>query len=427
MLERISAAAARRTAIAAQGLADPRPTGRVDRRHLRRLVERVGLIQIDSVNVVARSQELVLFARLGPHPRSLIAEATAAGELFEYWAHEASHLPTSAHRLLRWKMASDHRWGITASLVRDEPGLIEEIYGHVVEHGPIAAGAVSRRVGPKSTWPDSTWPDSKWWDWDHGKRALEALFWSGRVTARRRASDFARLYDLPERMLPAAVLDAPTPSTADARKELLVLAAASMGVATFGDLIDYHRQHAGTCRALVAELVEEGRLVPVAVEGWQQPAYARPTLRIPRRVQARALLSPFDSMVWNRERVERLFGFRYRIEIYVPRERRAHGYYVLPFLLGDRLVGRVDLKADRQTGTLLVQSAWAEPSGEPDPATVAVELAAELRSMAGWLGLDDVVVRPQGDLAAELAAAVDAGTGSTVGSVAGAAAGSAAS
>lgn len=394
MPERIGASAARRIAIAAQGLAAPRPAGRVDRRHLRRVFDHVGLIQIDSVNVIARSQELVLFARLGPHPRSLMAEATAAGELFEYWAHEASHLPTSVHRLFRWKMATDHRWGITAGLTRDAPGLVEEVYDHVVQHGPIAAGAVSRRTGPKSTW----------WDWDHGKRALEALFWSGRVAARRRDRDFARLYDLPERMLPADVLAAPTPTEAEARKELLVLAAASMGVATLGDLTDYHRQHTATCKPLVAELVDEGRLVAVTVEGWTQPAYAHPALRAPRRVRARALLSPFDSLVWNRERVERVFGFHYRIEIYVPQAQRRHGYYVLPFLLGDRLVARVDLKADRAAGRLLVQSVHGEVGIDTDD--VCRELAAELRSMAGWLGLEEVVVRERGDLAPALDRAV---------------------
>jgi uncharacterized protein YcaQ len=383
---------ARRLALGAQGFAAPRPSGRVDRRHLRRALDHMGLIQIDSVNVLVRSQELPLFARLGPHPRTLIADATAAGELFEYWVHEASHVPTEHHHLHRWQMARDHKWGRFMQLEQRRPGYVDEVYRRVAAEGPIAAGDLEARVGKKGTW----------WDWDDGKVALEHLFWSGRISAWRRPTDFARMYDLAERVIPSAVLARPAPTEAEARKELLVLAARHHGVGTLDDLTDYHRQKTTPCRVLIDELVEDGRLVPVAVEGWRKPAYRHPDVRLPRRVDARALLSPFDPVVWNRDRTERLFGFRYRIEIYTPAPKRQYGYYVLPFLLGDELVARVDLKADRQHGVLRVPGAFAELGVAVDE--VAEALAAELSLMADWLQLDTVEVgardtAARGDLA----------------------------
>ncbi|HEY8094419.1 MAG TPA: crosslink repair DNA glycosylase YcaQ family protein [Acidimicrobiales bacterium] len=392
----LSRSQARRMALAAQGFTDARPTGRVDRRHLRRVMDRVGLIQIDSVNVLVRSQELPLFARLGPHPRDLLPRAAADGELFEYWGHEASHIRAEHHRLFRWKMAraTERAWGSVARMGRDRPGYVEAVFEMVAERGPVVAGELSERTAPKGAW----------WDWDHAKLALEWLFYTGRITARRRVNDFARLYDLPERMLPPAVLAAPTPPEPEARKELLVLAAGSLGVGTVRDLADYHRQLIPTCRPLIAELVEDGRLVAVTVEGWKEPAYLHPEAALPRWVRARALLSPFDSLVWERPRLERVFGFHYRIEIYTPAPKRRFGYYVLPFLLGDELVARVDLKAERAAGALLVRGAYAEP-GVPE-GLVAQEMAEELASMAGWLGLDRVVVEPRGDLAPALRAAV---------------------
>jgi hypothetical protein len=387
----ISNSEARRLALGAQGFADPRPTGRVDRRHLRRVVDRMGIIQIDSVNVLVRSQELPLFARLGAHPRTLIDDASRAGELFEYWVHEASHVPVELHPLMRWKMHGDHQWKGVTRLRQRRPDFIEDVYRRIHAEGPIVAGDLDQRVGPKGTW----------WDWDDGKIALEYLFHAGRVAALRRPNDFARSYDLAERVIPPAVLALPTPTETGAREDLLVRAARHLGVATFEDLTDYHRQRNPPCRPLVRQLVEDGRLVEVSVEGWQRRAYVVPGTTIPRRIAARALLSPFDPVVWNRDRTERLFGFRYRIEIYVPAAKRRYGYYVLPFLLGDRLVARVDLKADRSTRRLLVQGTFGEPGiVEPD---VADELAAELTSMANWLGLTDgVVVAPRGDLAAAL-------------------------
>ena len=378
-------------ALAAQGFTDPRPTGRIDRRHLRRVLDRIGLIQIDSVNVLVRSQELPLFARLGPHPRTLIDDATTAGELFEYWVHEASHVQTAHHHLYRWMMRQPHRWPAFRRLMADRAGYIESVYQYVVANGPVVAGDLKQRVGKKGTW----------WDYDDGKIALEALFYEGRVSARRRPRDFARVYDITERVIPAEALARPTLPEREARKELLVLAAKYHGVGTLRDLTDYHRMKQTSCAPLAAELVEEGRLVAAEVRGWGRPAYVHPDAVTPRRVNARALLSPFDPVVWNRERAERLFGFRYRIEIYTPAPRRQYGYYVLPFLLGDELVGRVDLKADRAGSALPVQSAWGETGITNGDVTGAFH--EELTSMAAWLGLDRVVVNGRGDMAPALA------------------------
>ena len=394
-VEHIPLATARRVALAAQGFADPRPEGRVDRRHLRRVLDRIGLLQIDSVNVLVRSQELPLFARLGPHPRSLIPDATAAGELFEYWVHEASHVPTEHHHLHRWRMHREHKWSRYWDLMQRRPGYIDEVRRRIEVDGPVASGDLSERVGKKG----------QWWDWDDAKVALESLFWKGEITAVRRANDFARLYDLAERVIPQHVLDRPTPAEADARKELLVLAARHHGVGTLTDLTDYHRQKNEPCRPLLAELVEEGRLLEVRVEGWDKPAYLHPEARRPRSIDACALLSPFDPVCWYRDRAERLFGFHYRIEIYTPAPKRVYGYYVLPILWGDALVGRLDLKADRHASTLRVQGSYAEP-GVP-VADLVTDVAAELHAMAGWLGLEQVDVARRGDLAVALRAAAD--------------------
>jgi uncharacterized protein len=391
----LSSAQARRLALGAQGFSDPRPTGRIDRRHLRRVVDRMGLIQIDSVNVLVRSQELPLFARLGPHPRSLIYDATLHGDLFEFWVHEACHVPMELHPLQRWAMQEHPRWRSLRTWAATNRSLVEGVLDRVRAEGPIVASDLDMRDRPKSTW----------WDWDDGKLALEHLFRTGEVAARRRSSDFARLYDVAERMIPAHVLAQPGPPAHEAKKELLVRAAKHHGVGTASDLTDYHRL--SHTRTLLAELVEEGRLVPATVEGWSQPAFLHPDAKIPRRVSARALLSPFDPVVWNRSRIERLFGFHYRIEIYVPAAKRQYGYYVLPFLLGDDLVARIDLKADRRSATLLVQGAFGEAG--IDERYVAAELAVELASMAQWLGLDGgISVAARGDLSPALARAVAA-------------------
>lgn len=387
----LSNAQARRIALQAQGFAAKRPTGRVDRRHLRKVLDHIGLIQIDSVNVLVRSQELPLFARLGAHPRSLIWDASEAGELFEYWVHVASHAPVELHPLMRWRMAGKHAWNASDDLERRRPGYLDEVLDRIRTTGPVMSAELDQRVGKKGPW----------WDWDDGKVALEVLFHQGRVAGVRRRNDFARVYDLAENVIPERILAMPTPSKEEAHKDLLVLAARHHGLGTLGELCDYHRLKIPTCRPLVKELVEEGRLVQVDVEGWDKPAFMHPDAQLPRWVRARALLSPFDPVVWERDRAERMFGFRYRIEIYVPQPKRVFGYYVLPFLLGDELVARVDLKADRQRGVLMVRGVFGQPG--IDEAYVAEEMRDELREMAAWLGLEGgVEVSHNGDLAKAL-------------------------
>jgi uncharacterized protein YcaQ len=396
--ERLSLPQARRIALAAQGFADLRPTGAVDRRHLRRVLTRTRLLQIDSVNVFERAHYLPVYSRLGAYPKDLLDRtAYRSRELFEYWGHEASLLPVALHPLLRWRMQRaadlDEGWGRTVRIAREQPAFVADVLRRVREVGPVGAGDL--REGPRRT--------GTWWDWDAAKVALEHLFWSGRVTTAGRRS-FERLYDVTERVLPAAVLASPTPTREEAQRELVRLAAQAHGVATERDLRDYFRLRVDEARAAVQSLVAGGELLQVEVDGWRQPAYLFPGAALPRRVRGSALLSPFDPLVWERARTSRLFGFDYRIEIYVPAAKRLHGYYVLPFLHDEALRARVDLKSDRRAGVLRVLAAWAEPGC--DPAETADALAAELRRAAGWQGLGDVVVEPRGDLAAALTPAL---------------------
>ncbi len=398
---RLTAAAARRIALAAQGFDRPRPAAAPGPRRMLELIRRLGVLQLDSVNVFTRAHYMPLFSRLGPYDRGRLDRIAGHGNgrvdrrLVEYWAHEASLIPVELHPLFRWRMSDVQReaWGSIARVVRERPDLVAETLELVAEQGPIRArdtGAV--RPPPRP---------GHMWNWHEGKVALEYLFFTGQVAAARRVN-FERLYDIAERVLPAAIRDRPTPAAADAQRQLVRVAARALGVATEPDLGDYFRLPRAASKARVAELVEAGELLPVEVRGWDAPAYLWPEARRPRRVHARALLSPFDSLIWFRPRTERLFGFRYRIEIYTPAAKRVHGYYVLPFLLGDRLVARVDLKSDRGADALLIQSAHAEE--RTDRTEVARELAAELRLVAGWLGLRRVVVAERGDLAADLAA-----------------------
>jgi uncharacterized protein YcaQ len=385
---------ARRTALAAQGFADPRPVGRIDRRHVRRVLDRVGLIQIDSVNVLVRSQELPLFARLGPHPRDLLPKMLDAGELFEYWAHEASLLPIETLPWFRWTMdAKFIRWAGLRRMADEHPDVVERVLTVVAERGPIAPSDIAEREGRSGPW----------WGWDNTQRAFAVLFAYGEISARRR-SNFEREYDLLHRMLPTEHVEAPGLSEEESRRAMVLRAARSLGVGTVADLCDYFRLNVPRTRPVITALVDEGQLLPATVAGWKAPAFVPVDVRVPRRVSARALLSPFDSLIWFRDRTERLFDFRYRIEIYTPAPKRVYGYYVLPFLLGDRLVARVDLKADRKASALLVRGAFGEdPVPSPE---VAEELAAELALMAGWLGLDGVVVERNGDLAPALRTAI---------------------
>jgi uncharacterized protein len=388
---------ARRIALAAQGFASPRPTGRIDRRHIRKVFERIALLQVDSVNVLTRSEELPIFARLGPHPRNLVRDMEADGELFEYWAHEASLLPVQHEPLFRWKkeqvrQGSYKIWGGMARLRAEQPELLNTVLKEVAQRGPIAASELSMRIGQVG---------NHWgWRWDDAKTAMEALFWGGEVAGRRRPS-FEREYSVPAQRFPPHILEQSTLDERTARLELLRIASRSLGIASAKDLADYHRLNVPTARPLIAEMVEQGDLLEVEVEGWRDKLFLHPQAKVPRRIEARALLSPFDSLIWERSRTEHLFGMRYRIEIYVPQPKRVHGYYVLPFLLGEELVARVDLKADRHVSELLVQAAWGEPG--IDQAKVCSELAAELALMAQWLELEKVVVKRKGDLHAMLA------------------------
>jgi len=398
--DKLTAGEARRIALGAQGFATPRPEGPVGKRQLVKLVDRLGVVQIDSVNVVSRTHYLPAFSRLGAYPRALLEEVAwgRSRPLFEYWAHEASLLPLAAQPLFRWRMRDAHDgvgvWKGVARFLRERRGFVDKVLDEIAARGPMAASEL--QMGQKG--------EGGWWGWSEAKRAVECLFWTGELTTATRRGTFERVYGLPEAVLPRAILAAPTPSREDAHRELYRRAIRAMGVATPKDLRDYFRMPVEGARARMAELVEEGSLAPVTVRGWPETAYLDPAARRPRRVDASALLSPFDNLIWFRERTERMFGVRYRIEIYTPAHKRTHGYYVLPFLEGDALTARVDLKSDRKAGVLIVQAAHAEPwSGDATP----VRLAAELKLMAGWLGLERVRVEPRGDLAARLAAAVE--------------------
>ena len=421
--------AARRIALNAQGFGDPRPSGRVDVRHLRRVVDRVGVLQLDSVNVVCRSHYLPMFARLGPYPQATLDRMCWGGgssrELFEYfWGHKASLLPLSQYPLQRWRMraAAAQAWDaplhpdVTAPwsvvmgmrrLSTSRPGFVGDVLAMVTERGPISAGEASPDgVRRKPTDPDPDPTTGRMWNWQDAKIAIEYLFCTGRVAIAGRRN-FERLYDLSERVLPSSVLGGPEPTADEARRELVRISGRTLGVATARALCGATGGHfplpTATARRVINELVDLGELLPVRVEGEPRQAYLSSDAD-DRTVRARALLSPFDTLIWNRDRTQRLFGFFYRIGIYTPAAQRQ-GYYVLPFLLGDRLVARVDVLADRRARALVVPTASAEPGvTEHD---VVEPLAAELASMAQWLHLDQVVVTAGGSLGRALAASIE--------------------
>lgn len=390
---------ARRLALLAQGFGARPSGGAPTQRHLDTVFDKVGLIQIDSVNVLTRSQELPLFARLGRHRRDLIPVAHSRHKLFEYWGHAASHIPVEMYGLFRWKMDAARNgamWGGVADFAKSNRSFVKKVHDHVAKHGPVAAGELSTRTGPKGSW----------WDWDEAKIALEYLFWTGEVTARRRDNDFARLYDLPERMIPAEHLNAPVPSATDAQRELVRRAVRHLGVGTASDIADYFHLKLAVVTPSLRELVEEASVAEVRVEGWDKPAFIDVSAKMPSTshavMRATALLSPFDSLVWCRPRIERLFSFDYRIEIYTPAARRKFGYYVLPFLHNGRLVGRFDLKADRHASVLRVLASHIEPDEKGSAAEVARAAHGELTLMADWLGLSALDVASRGSLAREL-------------------------
>jgi uncharacterized protein YcaQ len=398
-VESLSLAQARRIALAAQGFVD-KPHEVPTMRTFQRTLERTGVLQVDSVNVLQRAHFMPLYSRMGAYDVDLLRRASEVGprRMVEYWAHVQAFMPVELWPVMQHRM--DHyrarrgKW----SIVEAEPGLEDSLVAEIRERGASTARELDQGLPRKK---------EHWgWNWSNARRVLDYLYTCGELAIAGRNGQFEIRYDLPERVIPSAVLALPTPTPEDAHLELVRRAARSHGVATVQDLRDYYRMSVADTARAVATLVDAGELMQVSVDGWRRPAYLHRDARLPRWVRARALLSPFDPVVWERARTEALFDFFYRIEIYVPADQRTHGYYVLPFLLGDRIVARVDLKADRRAGCLLVKAAYAERAAPPE---TAAELAAELSRLAGWLGLDGIVVESRGDLSPALAAEVSAG------------------
>ena len=391
---------ARRMALAAQGFSGRQPPAQIKAAHLNRLIERLGVLQIDSVNAVVRSHYLPLFSRLGSYSPLILEQAAWSQgrrrSLFEYWGHEASLMPIAMYPLMRWRMERAKRGqGIYAQMARfgrERQSTVERVLQAVEQQGAVGAGSLStreERAGP-------------WWDWSDEKHALEWLFAAGLVTVAGRRG-FERLYDLPERVLPGEILQANVSET-EAQRGLLLHSATALGVATEKDLRDYFRLEPADSRQRLAELVEDGQLLSCQVQGWKHAAYCLPEPKVPRSVAASALLSPFDSLVWERVRTERLFDFRYRLEIYTPQHKRVFGYYVLPFLHNERIAARVDLRAERANGCLAVHAVHEEEPGLDEQGMVA--LARSLRQMADWLGLQRVLLNCQRVSAARLRVAM---------------------
>ena len=384
-LESIDRHQARRIALSAQGFTSSRPLG-ASRATLRRLVERIGAVQIDSVNVIVRSQYMPTFSRLGPYDRGLlndIAYGKRTRRLFEYWGHEASLLPLETFPLLRWRMERARRgigtWSSVAHVAHEKTDHAKVVRETIAERGPMSAGEFENGRG-KGTW----------WGWSEIKRVLEYLFWSGELTTLTRRNSFERVYDLTERVIPAAIYNAPALNEEEAQRRLLRIAAGALGIASAADLRDYFRLDSADAKTRIEELVDDGSLVPVSVEGWRDVGYVEPSVKVPRNVEVSALLSPFDSLIWHRPRAQRLFDFTYRLEIYTPSHKRVHGYYVMPYLLGDRLVARVDLKADRAHGALRVHAVHYEKG--VNAAVVSARLSEEFALMSEWLELGRVIV-----------------------------------
>ncbi len=391
----LSRSQARRITLASQGFLDPRhetPTMRT----LARTVQRTGVLQIDSVNVLARAHLVPLFSRMGAYDPALLRRAAEQRprRLVEYWAHVAAYMPVDLWPFMQTRMRANRE---RSEIAVKQPELVASLLEEVRRRGPSTARDLDDGLPRERV---------EWgWNWSGTQQALFHLFIVGDLAVAGRNAAFERVLDLPERVLPPEVLAVPTPTDEETYRELVRRAARSFGVATETCLRDYYRLPASAVRPAVASLVEDGELLPVEVEEWGKPAYLHRDARLPRRAEVRTLLSPFDPVVWERARTEKLFGFHYRIEIYVPEHLRKHGYYVLPFLLGEELVARVDLKADRKAGVLVVKAAHREPGA---PAGTAEQLAAHLREVADWLGLAEVSVVPRGDLAADLTAAIAA-------------------
>ncbi|HKY49304.1 MAG TPA: crosslink repair DNA glycosylase YcaQ family protein [Acidimicrobiia bacterium] len=393
-MRKLTVAQARRVALAAQGFTDPRPGGKIDIRHLRRVVERVGVVQLDSVNVVARAHFLPFFARLGDYPMNLADRiGWGTGELVEYWAHEAALIPVEQWPLFRHRMQRNFHWPSMNRWMVENPKIIEDVLKEVTKRGPLRPGDLDHHTGAAR---------GPWWDWSDAKLALEALFFTGRLTVAERVN-FVRYYDLSERVLPAEVLAAEVDEDS-ARRQLLKQAVRHHGIGTAADMADYYRMNNQSAALHLKELALKGEIDEVEVAGWKGPVFMDPGARMPRSVEGLSVLCPFDPLIWFRPRTERLFDFHYRIEIYTPPAKRVFGYYVFPILLDGELVGRVDLKADRQAGLLRVRGSFVEDG--QDSTRVAVPLAGEMKTMASWLGLDDVAVEKKGNLARALAKAM---------------------
>ncbi|TBU73489.1 winged helix-turn-helix domain-containing protein [Phytopseudomonas daroniae] len=397
LIDSLSLPQARRVALAAQGFAGRSRTAAPGARQVNALIERLGVLQIDSVNAVVRSHYLPLYSRLGQYDPLLLQQAAwSQGRrrtLFEYWGHEASLLPLESFPLMRWRMQRARQGrGIYKGLAlfgREQQPLIRQVLQAVRERGALGAGSLVQER-PRN---------SPWWGWSAEKLALEWLFAAGDVTVAGRRG-FERLYDLPERVLPAALLQRPEVDVADAQRQLVLQAARALGIATERDLRDYFRLEPADSRARIHELLEEGTLSRVEVRGWTQPAYCQQSFKLPRKVMACALLSPFDSLIWERARTERLFDFRYRLEIYTPQHKRVYGYYVLPFLYGEHIAARLDIRAERKLGRLAVHAVHLEPKGLDEEGLAA--LARALRDMAAWLGLGEVQLNCVSDAARRL-------------------------
>ena len=394
MIEEISNAQARRIALHAQGFGEARPKGRIDRRHLRKTMRRLHLLQLDSVPIVIRTQYMPLFSRLGAYRSELLDEiAYDAGEWFEAWSHEASLLPIEIEPWLRWSKARARQgltWKHLHALAKKDPGYVESVLGEVKARGPLTAGELSD-PRPRS---------GKWWgSRSAGAVALDWLYRIGELGVRRNRR-FVKAFDLFERIVPAEIRRRSTPTLESSLDELILRSARAQGVATADCLVDYFRLPPRPARARIGNLVEDRRLVPCRVEGWNRPAYRHPDATRPRAIRAAALLSPFDPVVWNRKRIRSLFNFDYRLEIYTPEAKRRHGYYVLPFLLDDRLVARFDLKTDREASRLRVLSAHVEEGVRPG--AVAAAAASELARLARFVGVDRVGVGRRGNLATAL-------------------------
>lgn len=394
-MRRLSSAEAGRTQLRAQGFGRPRPA-RVTARHLGAELARVGQFQIDSVNVCVRAHYMPAFARLGPYDTGLLDGLGPSRRAFEYWGHAASLLDVAVYPALRHRMADGRTWAGIERMGRDRPDLIERVFADVAAS---RVALTSRQVAD-----DQVVDRTKWgWNWSDAKIALEWLFHRGRLAVATRNAQFERCYDLPARVIPAHVLAVPPMTAHESHVALVRRAAAALGVVTESDLATYFYLGRAPVAAAVKQLVSDGELEPVTVDGWGRPAYLVADTVVPRRITGRFLVAPFDSLVFDRDRLERTFGTTYRIEIYVPEVKRVHGYYVYLFWLAGRPAARVDLKADRAAGRLLVQSAWRDPGSTETSGRLAAELRAELESMAAWLGLGDIEVRPRGDLSEVLA------------------------